>query len=81
MPKMATKAAGNVFYQARKEASKWNDRLSSREGASEETGVDRTRLAYIELNTVNPHSAEVFILSTSRTETRLSTNYPLFRRL
>lgn len=27
MPKMATKAAGNVFYQARKEASKWNDRL------------------------------------------------------
>ena len=44
MPKMATKAAGNVFYQARKEASKWNDRLSSREGASEETGVDRTRL-------------------------------------
>ncbi len=63
MPKMATKAAGNVFYQARKEASKWNDRLSSREGASEETGVDRTRLAYIELNTVNPHPEEVLILS------------------
>lgn len=63
MPKTATKAAGNVFYQARKEASMWNDRLSSREGASEETGVDRTRLAYIELNTVNPHPEEVLILS------------------
>lgn len=63
MPKMATKAAGNIFYQARKEASSWNDRLSSREGAAEETGVDRTRLAYIELNTVNPHPEEVLILS------------------
>lgn len=63
MPKMATKAAGNIFYQARKEASSWNDRLSSREGAAEETGVDRTRLAYIELNTVNPHPEEVLILA------------------
>lgn len=63
MPKMATKAAGNIFYQARKEASSWNDRLSSREGAAEETGADRTRLAYIELNTVNPHPEEVLILA------------------
>lgn len=63
MPKMATKAADNVFYKARIEASSWNDRLSSREGAAEETGLDRTRLAYIELNTINPHPEEVVILS------------------
>ena len=45
MPKMATKAADNVFYKARIAAASWNDRLGSREGASELTGIDRTRLA------------------------------------
>ena len=49
MPKMATKAADNVFYKARIAAASWNDRLGSREGASEVTGIDRTRLANIEL--------------------------------
>lgn len=43
MPKMATKAADNVFYKARIAAASWNDRLGSREGASEVTGIDRTR--------------------------------------
>ena len=52
MPKMATKAADNVFYKARMAAASWNDRLASREGASELTGIDRTRLANIELGTV-----------------------------
>lgn len=42
MPKMATKAADNVFYKARIAAASWNDRLGSREGASEVTGIDRT---------------------------------------
>ena len=36
---MATKAAGNMFCQARYEAAKHNERLSSREGAAEEIGV------------------------------------------
>ena len=45
MPKFATKAADNMFCQARYEAAKFNERLSSREGAAEELGVDRTRLA------------------------------------
>ena len=31
MPKMATKAADNVFYKARIAAASWNDRLGSRE--------------------------------------------------
>ena len=58
MPKMATKAADNVFYKARIAAASWNDRLGSREGASEVTGIDRTRLANIELGTINPHPEE-----------------------
>lgn len=63
MPKMATKAAGNIFYIKRMAASSWNERLKSREGAAEETGVDRTRLAYIELGTITPYPEEVLILS------------------
>lgn len=49
MSKFATKAAANMFCQARYEAAKSNERLSSREGAAEEIGIDRTRLARIEL--------------------------------
>ena len=63
MSKMATKAADNVFYKARIAAASWNDRLGSREGASEVTGIDRTRLANIELGTINPHPEEVLMLS------------------
>ena len=57
MPKMATKAADNVFYKARIAAASWNDRLGSREGASEVTGIDRTRLANIERVTLQLISA------------------------
>lgn len=63
MPKMATKAADNVFYKARMAAASWNDRLASREGTSEQTGIDRTRLANIELGTINPHPEEVLMLA------------------
>ena len=63
MSKMATKAADNVWYKARMAAAAWVDKLKSREGAAEVAGIDRTRLAYIELGTVNPHPEEVLILS------------------
>lgn len=58
MPKQATKAADNEFYKARIAASKCNDRLASREGASEELGIDRTRLARIELGRNSPSEAK-----------------------
>ena len=63
MPKMATKAANNVFYKARIEASKCNSSFNSRESAAEFVGLDRTRLAYIELGTIMPHPEEALILS------------------
>lgn len=37
MPKKATKASDNEFYKARIAAASCNERLSSREGAAEET--------------------------------------------
>ena len=59
MSKFATKAAANMFCQARYEAAKSNERLSSREGAAEEIGIDRTRLARIELGSTIPYQEEV----------------------
>lgn len=58
----ATKAAENVFYKARHSAADHNDRLSSRESAAEILGIDRTRLAHIELGTVVPHPDEVLMM-------------------
>lgn len=63
MPRTATKAADNVFYKTRMEAAKWNEKLSSREGAAEVTGLDRTRLASIELETVTPYPEDVLMLA------------------
>ena len=63
MAKHATKAAGNVFYLARKEAETRNDRLGSREGVQEETGIDRTRLARIESGVLTPYPEEVLLLA------------------
>ena len=62
MSKFATKAAANMFCQARYEAAKTNERLSSREGAAEEIGIDRTRLARIELGSTVPYQEEVLLM-------------------
>ena len=45
MGKKATKAADNMYYLARYEASKEKDEFTSREKAAEIIGIDRTRLA------------------------------------
>ncbi len=63
MSQKATKAANSVFYLTRIAAAAHNDRLSSREGAAEETGIDRTRLARIELGSINPYPEEVLLMS------------------
>lgn len=39
MGRDATKATGNVWYEARMEAAKWNEKLSSRSGAAEYMNV------------------------------------------
>ena len=75
MSKYATKAAGNMFCQARYEAAKFNERLSSREGAAEELGVDRTRLARIELGSVIPYPEEVLLMADIYRAPELKGNY------
>ena len=63
MSKKATKAADNLFYIARYEASNNNPQLTSRENAAEILGIDRTRLARIELGNITPYPEEVLIMS------------------
>ena len=75
MPKLATKAGDNEFYKARLAASSCNDRLASREGASEETGIDRTRLARIELGSLNPYPEEVLLMADTYDAPQLANFY------
>lgn len=75
MPKKATKAAGNVFYEARTEAAKCNDELSSREGAAGWLGIDRTRLARIELGSLIPYPEEVLLMAEAYNSPELNNRY------
>lgn len=63
MGKKATKAADNMYYLARSEAAENNPDFSSREKAAEIIGIDRTRLARIELDTLPPYPEEVKAMS------------------
>lgn len=58
-----TKAAGNRYCIARLAAATCNDCFGSREGAAYATGIDRTRLARIEIGTVTPLPEEVRVLA------------------
>ena len=58
-----TKAADNVYCRCRKEAAKYNDRLHSREGASELLGYSPSSLAGWELGTDRPSPEAVMLMS------------------
>ncbi len=49
MGRDATKAAGNPWYEARKKAAEYDDRLLSREGAAERLGMSVSSVADAEL--------------------------------
>ena len=49
MGRDAAKACGNIYFQKRIEAGKYNEKLLSREGASELLGMSVSNLASIEL--------------------------------
>ena len=63
MTKIAPSTAVNRYYLARMKAAEKNERLSSREGASEETGIDRKRMQRIEIGTLNPYPEEVLLMA------------------
>ncbi len=59
MGKKASKAVGNMYYDARNEACANDSSFSSREGASDILHIERTRLANIELGNIVPYPEEV----------------------
>lgn len=75
MGKKATKAADNMYYLARCEAAETNDEFSSREKAAEIMGMDRTRLARIELDTVAPYPEEVKAMAKAYNVPELCNSY------
>ena len=75
MSKKATKAADNMYYIARCEASVCNDDFSSREKAAEIIGIDRTRLARIELDTISPYPEEVKAMADAYNTPELCNSY------
>ncbi len=75
MGKKATKAADNMYYLARCEAAETNPDLSSRENAAEVIGIDRTRLARIELDTIEPYPEEVKAMADAYNTPELCNSY------
>jgi len=75
MARKATKAANSNFYIARMAAAECNDTFNSREGAAEAIGLDRTRLARIELGSLNPYPEEVLLLSDAYNAPELNNYY------
>ncbi len=71
----ATKAADNPYYKARKEAAKYNERLSSREGAAEQLNIHPTTVADYELGLVKPPVDKVVRMADLYNAPSLKTQY------
>ncbi|MDO5602364.1 MAG: XRE family transcriptional regulator [Oscillospiraceae bacterium] len=75
MGKKATKAADNVYCIARYKAAETNTVYESREKTAEALGIDRTRLARIELGTICPYPEEVLNMSLAYEAPELCNTY------
>ncbi len=75
MGKKATKAADNMYYLARSEAAEGNADFASREKTAEIIGIDRTRLARIELDAISPYPEEVKVMSEAYNMPELCNSY------
>lgn len=59
----ATKAQSSPYYKARMAAAAYNDDFCSREAAADTVGIERTRLARIELGLICPYPEEVRMMA------------------
>lgn len=75
MGRKASKATDNIYYIARTEAAEKNDSFSSREKAALKLGIERSRLARIELDQIEPYAEEVDIMATAYDAPHLCTDY------
>lgn len=75
MGRKASKATENIYYQARMEAAKTNSLYTSREKAASKLGIERSRLARIELGQIEPYAEEVDIMATAYNASYLCVDY------
>lgn len=59
----ATKAQSSPYYKARMAAAAYNDDFCSREAAADTVGIERTRMARIELGLICPYPEEVRMMA------------------
>ena len=75
MGRKASKATENIYYIARTQAAENNDVYTSREKAAGKLGIERSRLARIELDQIEPYAEEVDIMATAYDAPHLCTDY------
>lgn len=75
MANVGEKTRFNIFYKARSEASKHNEQLSSRSGASELMCIDQGRLHRIESGVANPYPEEVRLMADLYNAPELENHY------
>lgn len=75
MGRKASKATDNIYYIARTEAAKNNEIYTSREKAAVRLGIERSRLARIELDQIEPYAEEVDIMATAYDAPHLCTDF------
>lgn len=75
MGRKASKATDNIYYIARTEAAKSQDIYTSREKAAVKLGIERSRLARIELDQIEPYAEEVDIMATAYNAPHLCTDF------
>lgn len=72
MPKQATKASGNRYYEARMRAAKWNEQLLTRAGAVDYLpGVTADSLKKYELDITRPPNIVVALMADAYNEPEL----------
>lgn len=75
MGRKASKATENIYYKARTNAAEKDDTYTSREKSAAKLGIERSRLARIELDQIEPYAEEVDIMATAYDAPHLCTDY------
>ena len=75
MANVGEKTRLNVFYKARSEASKNNEQLSSRSGASDLMCIDQGRLHRIESGVATPYPEEIRLMAELYNAPELENHY------
>lgn len=75
MGRKASKATDNIYYMARNSAANENEIYSSREKAATKLGIERSRLARIELDQIEPYAEEVDVMACAYNAPHLCTDF------